>query len=82
MDKPNLFMEILFKKKHYVNFEIKAVKNPTTEEGGKKIDRLEKLNDDARKCLNPPMMFFLYILLLSPVSVACVEKLLSKMKLN
>ena len=36
MDKPNLFMEILFKKKHYVNFEIKAVKNPTTEEGEKK----------------------------------------------
>ena len=91
--------KILFLKRkdyeHHIHIEIKAVKNPTSEEGKKGIDRIHKArkmftpqllwknsnNDDTAKCLYPSMMFFLYILQLFPISVACVERLFSKMKL-
>ena len=79
----------------HTDFEIKTVKNPNGEESKKEIDRLRKArrmfmlqllwkhlnSDDATKYLYPSMMFFLYILLLFPVSVACVERLFFKTKL-
>ena len=38
-------------------------------------------DDDTTKSVYPSMMFFLYVLLLFPVSVAHVERLSSNMKL-
>ena len=67
---------------HHIDFEINTVKNPNSEEGKKEIDRLHKArrmsmsqlpwknlnNNGTTKCLCVSM-FFLYILLLFPISV-------------
>ena len=79
---------------HHIDIEIKAVTNPTSEEGKKEIGGLHKArimfmpqllwknltDSDTTKSLYPSLIFFLYIFLLFPVSVACVERLFSKMK--
>ena len=80
---------------HHTDIEIKAVKNPTSEKSKKYIASfcksrrlfMPKLlwknvnNDDATKCFCLSLMLSLYIFLLFPVSVMCVERLFSKMKL-
>ena len=77
-----------------IDMKIAAVQNPGNE-GNAEVERLHKVrkqftpqmlwesvsNDGTTSDLFPSMKFLFYMLLIFPISVACVERLFSKMKL-
>ena len=77
-----------------IDTKIAAVKNPG-KEGKDEVESLYKMRkkftpqllwelfakDSTTEALYPSMMFLFYMLLIFPVSAACVERLFSKMKL-